>query len=260
MHDIDVSLGWMVLCSQRLRSSGLKGISVELLDYCGSDEAVANAARVSFSAFGEWNGIPEGYTKAKSDKLIGYLAEHLHTSPFRHNSITVRCQAPIFLARQLMKHQAGLSWNEISMRYCDKPVGFFTPDEWRSRPDKSLKQGSAGVFDTEREDFQLEYDRDYGFEFGNVQAAYQLVLDTSQYIYQQMIEKGVAPEMARMVLPQSMLTDWVWTGNLMAFAHVFNLRSKENAQVEARVFAEQLNNVIQPLFPVSWAALTKDKQ
>jgi thymidylate synthase (FAD) len=229
----------------------LEGIKVELLDFCGSDEAVANAARVSFSAFGEWNGIPEGYTKAKADKLIGYLAEHQHTSPFRHNSITVRCQAPIFLARQLMKHQAGLSWNEISMRYCDKPVGFFIPEEWRSRPDKSLKQGSGNKIVThlnENKDSDFTIDLDYTHH-----------LECCVNLYQEMLDSGVAPEMARMVLPQSMLTDWVWTGNLMAFSHVYNLRSKDNAQLEARVFAEQLNNVIEPLFPVSWKALTEQQ-
>ena len=228
----------------------MEGIKVELLDYCGSDAAVANAARVSFSAFGEWNEIPDGYTKAKSDKLIGYLAEHEHTSPFRHNSITIRCQAPIFLARQLMKHQAGLSWNEISMRYCDKPVGFFIPEEWRSRPDKSLKQGSGnGVVETLNRD-------DYGLV--TTLSAYQDHIKHCTSLYEDMLSNNVAPEMARMVLPQSMLTDWVWTGNLMAFSHVYNLRSKENAQVEARVFAKALSDVIEPLFPVAWKALTEN--
>ncbi len=228
----------------------MEGIKVELLDYCGSDAAVANAARVSFSAFGEWNEIPEGYTKAKSDKLIGYLAEHQHTSPFRHNSITVRCQAPIFLARQLMKHQAGLSWNEISMRYCDKPVGFFIPEEWRSRPDKSLKQGSGnGVVE------RLVHSSTYAPALDGV---YRDHLNTCVSLYEAMLSNNVAPEMARMVLPQSMLTDWVWTGNLMAFSHVYNLRSKDNAQVEARVFAEQLGLAVQPLFPIAWKALTEN--
>jgi thymidylate synthase (FAD) len=235
-----------------MRGFKLEGIKVELLDFCGSDEAVANAARVSFSAFGEWNGIPEGYTKAKADKLIEYLAEHQHTSPFRHNSITVRCQAPIFLARQLMKHQAGLSWNEISMRYCDKPVGFFIPEEWRSRPDKSLKQGSGnGVVE-----ILSENDEYYAIE---LKEFYQNHLNNCVTLYERLLDNNVAPEMARIVLPQSMLTDWVWTGNLMAFSHVYNLRSKDNAQLEARVFAEQLNSVIEPLFPVSWKALTEQQ-
>ena len=229
----------------------MQGINVELLDFCGSDEAVANAARVSFSQFGEWNSIPEGYTKAKSDKLIGYLAEHMHTSPFRHNSITVRCQVPIFLARQLMKHQAGLSWNEISMRYCDKPLGFFTPEEWRCRPDKSLKQGSGdGLVD-----MLLRGDESYGWTEKTTTAYFDHIAECVN-LYEDMLANNVAPEMARMVLPQSMLTDWVWTGNLMAFSHVYNLRVKENAQVEARVFAKALGDVIEPLFPVAWKALT----
>lgn len=231
----------------------MQGIKVEVLDFCGSDEAVANAARVSFSQFGEWNSIPEGYTKAKSDKLIAYLADHEHTSPFRHNSITVRCQAPIFLARQLMKHQAGLSWNEISMRYCDKPLGFFTPEQWRSRPDKSLKQGSGdGIVKT------LNIKDAAGGDWGclPIMDEYSNHIHRSVLLYEEMLANNVAPEMARMVLPQSMLTDWVWTGNLMAFSHVYNLRIKENAQVEARVFAKELGDVIQPLFPVAWQALT----
>lgn len=232
----------------------MEGISVELLDYCGSDEAVANAARVSFSQFGEWNSIPEGYTKAKSDKLIKYLADHSHTSPFRHNSITVRCQAPVFLARQLMKHQAGLSWNEISMRYCDKPLGFFFPEAWRSRPDKSLKQGSGdGVVEVLHRG-----DDSYSWAEKTTEAYFDHVADCVN-LYQDMLSNNVAPELARMVLPQAMLTDWVWTGNLMAFSHVYNLRSKDNAQLEARFFAEQLDKVLQPIFPVSWSALTGDK-
>lgn len=230
----------------------MKGISVELLDHCGSDAAIANAARVSFSQFGDWNSVPEGYTEQRCDKLIKYLADHQHTSPFRHNSVTVRCEAPIFLARQLMKHQAGLSWNEISMRYCDKPVGFFYPDEWRSRPDKSLKQGSgSGVVEVlHRGDERYSWSE-------TIKESYFDFIGTSLELYEDMLSNNVAPEMARMVLPQSMLTQWVWTGNIMAFAHCYNLRIKENAQAEARVFAEQLGKVIEPLFPVSWSALTK---
>ena len=232
----------------------MEGINVSLLDYCGSDEAVANAARVSFGSFGDWNSIPEGYTKERSDKLIRYLAAHKHTSPFRQNSVTVRCEAPIFLARQLMKHQAGLTWGEISMRYCDKPVGFFYPEEWRSRPPKSLKQGSGeGVVEVlHRGDERYSWAE-------TIKESYFDFIGTALELYEDMLRNNVAPEMARMVLPQSMLTQWVWTGNIMAFAHCYNLRSKDNAQVEARVFADALDKVIAPLFPVSWAALTGEQ-
>lgn len=230
----------------------MEGISVELLDYCGSDEAVANAARVSFSAFGDWNSIPEGYTKERCAKLIKYLASHKHTTPFRQNCITIRCQAPIFLARQLMKHQSGLTWSEASRRYVDTPPQFFIPEKWRSRPEGSLKQGSGDdeVVLLERGDKLYSWSE-------SVNEAYQDHLSTCLELYEDMLKNNVAPEMARMVLPQSMLVDWVWSGNLLAFAHCFNLRIKENAQIEAQVFAEQLDKVLAPLFPVSWQALTK---
>lgn len=232
----------------------MEGISVELLDYCGSDEAVANAARVSFSQFGEWNSVPEGYTKAKADKLIKYLADHKHTTPFRQNCITVRCKAPIFLARQLMKHQSGLTWSESSRRYVDTPPEFFIPEQWRSRPEGSLKQGSGT-------DWSLPYfwtEEKEGVDVP-IEEVYQWFIDQSLQLYNDMIEKDVAPEMARMVLPQSMIVDWVWSGNLLAFAHCFNLRIKENAQIEAQVFAQELDKVIAPLFSVAWSALTGDK-
>lgn len=232
----------------------MEGISVELLDYCGSDEAVANAARVSFSQFGEWNSVPEGYTKAKADKLIKYLADHKHTTPFRQNCITVRCKAPVFLARQLMKHQSGLTWSESSRRYVDTPPEFFVPEKWRSRPEGSLKQGSGT-------DWGLPYfwtEEKEGVDVP-IEEVYQWHIDQSLQLYNDMISKDVAPEMARMVLPQSMIVDWVWSGNLLAFAHCFNLRIKENAQIEAQEFAKELGKVIAPLFPVSWSALTGDK-
>jgi len=230
----------------------MQGISVELLDYCGSDEAVANAARVSFSAFGDWNSIPEGYTEERCAKLIKYLASHKHTTPFRQNCITIRCQAPIFLARQLMKHQSGLTWSEASRRYVDTPPEFFIPEKWRSRPEGSLKQGSG-----EGEVILLERgDKLYNWS-ESVREAYQDHLNNCLELYEDMLKNNVAPEMARMVLPQSMLVDWVWSGNLLAYAHCFNLRIKENAQIEAQVFAEQLDKVLAPLFPISWAALTK---
>lgn len=230
----------------------MKGISVELLDFCGSDAAIANSARVSFSQFGEWNSIPDGYSEQKCAKLIKYLADHNHSSPFRHNCITVRCKAPIFLARQLMKHQAGLSWNESSRRYVDSPPEFFFPESWRSRPEGSLKQGSGDkvVELLTREKLWNE----------SPQEAYFDHISTSLSLYEDMISSGVAPELARMVLPQSMLVDWVWSGNLLAFAHCYNLRIKENAQIEAQEFAKELDKVISLLFPVAWKHLTEQSK
>lgn len=232
----------------------MEGISVELLDYCGSDEAVANAARVSFSQFGEWNSVPEGYTKAKSDKLIKYLAEHKHTTPFRQNCITVRCKAPVFLARQLMKHQSGLTWSEASRRYVDTPPEFFFPESWRNRPEGSLKQGSG----TDNVEILHRGDHTYSWSEKTTEAYFDHITDCMN-LYQDMLDNNVAPELARMVLPQSMVVDWVWSGNLLAFAHCFNLRIKENAQIEAQEFAKELDKVIALLFPVAWPALVGDK-
>lgn len=210
-------------------------INVELVDSMGDDLRVANVARVSFN---KW--------KMEFDKgdarLIDYLAAHEHSSPFRHTAISVRCKAPIFLARQLGKHQAGLSWNEVSRRYVDAGVEFFVPDSWRSRPADGIKQGSGGVHEN-TEYFEELYDR---------------YLLKTIIVYDEMVRDGVAPEMARMVLPQSMMVDWVWTGNLLSLFHVYRLRAGEGAQVEARDFAEKLKAVIQPIFPHSWGALEEN--
>ena len=454
---------------------------IELLDHTGTDMTIANSARVSFADFGNWNGCPEGYSEERAEKLIGYLAKHKHLTPFRHVYVTIRCKAPIFIARQLGKHQVGLclhedtqvtvikqnkgasngkkyytmkelfkmwdgqikyqggkkgkmnvqdhrvrvyneetqrfetskildvidsgikkmfeitdeagntiraskdhkfltmngwkrleelsvgdylirddvgesfgatpplkrgldkairnhfkaqaepvcercgaaddlevdhvisvaqdpslakdfgnlqilckschaaksanervskttllpkmipivsiteagesqcydlsmenihnfmgngfvvhnSWNEVSRRYVDSDFEFFYPKEWRGRPDGSIKQGSAGVVTDTR-----------------VQAGYKAVVDASFEQYELMLECGVAPEQARMILPQSMLTTWVWSGSLLAFAHVYNERSAQGAQLECQEFAHKLDEIITPLFPIAWKALT----
>ena len=214
---------------------------IELLMHCGNDNTVANTARVSMQFDGTWNELPEDYSEAQRDKLIKYLATHDHTSPFRHNLITLRISVPIFLARQLGKHQVGMSWNEVSRRYVATEPEFFYPDEWRKKPGGSIKQGSADSFE-QHENGELH---DYYNE------AVQFALDE----YNGMLEAGVAPEQARMVLPQSMLTQVVWSGSLMAFAHVYKLRVDSHAQVEAQEFAKELDKVVRPLFPTSWAAL-----
>lgn len=215
---------------------------IEYLDHQGSDNTVANTARVSMQFDGTWNELPEDYSEADRDKLIKYLATHDHTSPFRHNSITIRINVPIFLARQLGKHQVGMSWNEVSRRYVATEPEFFYPDEWRAKPDGSIKQGSAGKH-RHHNIVQEEYDK-----------LVQMALET----YNGMLQIGIAPEQARMVLPQSMMTQVVWTGSLMAFAHVYKLRVDGHAQVEAQEFAKELDSIIRPLFPVSWSALVGD--
>lgn len=219
-------------------------INIELVDWMGDDLRVSNVARVSFN---KWK---EEFDK-KDASLIDYLTAHEHLSPFRHTAISIRCKAPVFLARQLGKHQAGLSWNEVSRRYVDVDVEFFVPDSWRSRPSDGMKQGSG-----------TEIIENINWEDGNgsyieepIEEAYHYHIHDMLIFYNRMIKDGVAPEMARMVLPQSMMVDWIWTGNLLSFFHVYRLRSGEGAQSEAKEFAEKLKGVTQPLFPHCFEAL-----
>lgn len=207
-------------------------MKVELLDFAGGDLSVVNSARVSFNkAVTEITGSDE--------RLIKYLAKHRHDTPFRHNFIQVRCSVPLFLARQLMKHQAGLTWNEESRRYVDTIPEFYEPYEWRMRPEGGIKQGSGGVHPAN------EFWRE----------SYQEFVKSMVDIYEAMLESNVAPEMARMILPQSMMVNFIWSGNLLAFFHVYSLRSGEGAQAEAKVFAKLLKQAIQPEFSISWDAL-----
>lgn len=211
---------------------------IEHLSHDGTDNSIANTARVSFAGE-DWLNLPEGYTTEQAAKLIKYLATHKHVSPFRHNSISIRCEMPIFIVRQLGKHQAGLSWNEVSRRYCTDDVTFHIPEEWRAAPDGSIKQGSAGVHKSTM--------------YWSVQ--YGKLLNSAIFLYDEMIKDKVAPEQARMVLPQAMNTKWVWTGNLLAMAHIYRERSASGAQLECQWFAKELDEVIRPLFPVAWSAL-----
>lgn len=209
-------------------------MKVELVEYAGGDLSVVNSARVSFNK--EVYEIEEG-----DEKLINYLAKHKHMTPFRHNFIQLRCKVPLFLARQLMKHQAGLTWNEESRRYVDDIPEFYTPKEWRGRPEGSIKQGSSGGVDNG----------------GAIASWYSHNIATAKENYTDLLDNGVAPEMARMILPQSMMVNFIWSGNLLSFFHVFSLRSGEGAQEEAKEFATLLGEVIQPVFPISWESLTK---
>ena len=207
-------------------------MKVELIDSAGHDLSVVNSARVSFNK--EVEDVTEG-----DERLIRYLAKHRHDTPFRHNFIQLRCSVPLFLARQLMKHQAGLTWNEESRRYVDDLPDFFMPKQWRMRPDKSIKQGSG-----KNHHYSPKWSR-----------YYEEHVRESVSLYRDMLADDVAPEMARMVLPQSMMVNFIWSGNLLAFFHVYSLRSGEGAQKEAMVFAELLREAIEPAFPISWKAL-----
>lgn len=215
---------------------------IELLGNMGNDNTVANAARQSFGNE-SWFELPDNYSEDQRDRLISYLAKHRHMTPFRHNAQTIQCKMPIFLARQLGKHQAGLSWNEKSRRYTTDNIEFHTPFEWRNAPENGIKQGSHGV---------SEFSDKYKIEYENL-------IKYSEEVYVHMISDGIAPEQARMVLPQSMMVDIVWTGNLLAFAHIYNERIAPGAQLEAREFAKQLGDIMIELYPISWKSLCKNK-
>ena len=208
-------------------------MKVDLVDHMGTDLTVVNAARVSFDR-------TSSTLDDKDIKLIKYLAKHNHWSPFSHCFVQFRVKAPIFIARQLAKHQVGLSWNEVSRRYVDSPPEFYEPETWRGKPE-NVKQGSDG--EAKSQYFPNLY-------LGDVT---ELALNN----YDKMIVQGVAPEMARMVLPQNMYTEWYWSGSLYAFARVCQLRLDKTSQIEVQEVAIKLSAHCWALFPHSWDALLK---
>ena len=212
-------------------------IEVTYVDHMGDDLSVVNAARVSFGKKSDYMprvhmGEPK-VLQFKDDKLIKYLAKHNHKSPFNHTFTTFHVKAPIFVARQLVKHEY-MPWNEISRRYVDVEPEFYKPDEWRGRS-ADKKQGSEGQV---KSNFGIEYYHEKAWQ-----------------AYDQLLNEGVAPEQARMVLPQSMMTEWYWSGTLYAFAKMCGLRLKEDTQAETRIVAEMIEDVMMKLYPVSWEAL-----
>jgi thymidylate synthase (FAD) len=228
-------------------------IEVTLKDFMGSDLTVVNAARVSFDKESDWekgfDNDLEGLLNYSDEKLIKYLAKHNHWSPFGHASIQFRIKAPVFVARQLVKHQIGLTWNEVSRRYVSDDPSIYCPDTWRAAA-SDKKQGS----DEEKtvEWIKDSYPDDEDIRVGTV---YNKAVEHAVKAYDMLIEGGVAPEQARMVLPQSMFTEWYWSGTLYAFARVCNLRCKPDAQYETRVVANKIDKLAQDMFPVSWECL-----
>ena len=208
-------------------------MEVTLIDKMGTDLTVVNAARVSFGK------KKKKFTKQDA-KLINYLARHNHWTPFGHCSLQFHIVAPVFVARQLVKHQVGLVWNEVSRRYVDSDPEFYTPDVWRGRV-KDKKQGSDPNNSIENI-FTSEYPH---------------LMEHCKNLYIKMLDSNICPEQARMVLPQSMMTEWYWSGTLMAFSRICNLRCKPDTQKETREIAENINKLVEPLFPVSWKALRK---
>jgi thymidylate synthase (FAD) len=215
------------------------GIEVTYVDHMGTDLTVANAARVSFGKKSEMDSSdPWGppFLKVKDAKLIRYLAEHKHISPFGHCFASFHIKAPLFVARQLVKHKF-LRWNEISRRYVDSEPEFYVPDVWRGRS-VDAKQGSEGVT----------------YPDPDIISFYE---HTALRSYNELLEHGVCPEQARMVLPQSMMTEWYWSGSLDAFADMCKLRYADDTQAETREVAEYIAGEMYELFPVSWEALVE---
>ena len=229
-------------------------MKVELIDHMGSDLSVVNAARVSFDKQVQYSvdeyeemNLPYIYAdrpgvREADKKLIRYLAKHNHWTPCGHEFASFRIKAPIFVARQLGKHQVGLVWNEVSRRYVDSEPEFYVPESWRKRAD-NVKQGSSD------EPVSFDASRLTGFMMAN---RYQFALA----YYNELLRQGVCPEQARMVLPQSTYTEWVWSGSLAAFARVCKLRLDPHTQYETRLVASLIDEQMATLFPVSWKALT----
>jgi thymidylate synthase (FAD) len=261
-------------------------MKAELIDKMGDDIRVVNAARVSFDKESEWgwsepvNGVMELATikagtvftkeimddlmqrranpaitfknglKPSDQKLLNYLAKHGHWTPFSHVMITMRETVPIFVARQRFKHMVGFTYNEISRRYVDTPPEFYVPDSWRKAAENK-KQGSSDELITE---YFVE-DED---SFAVVKDEYQYLIERITKTYNEFIEAGVAPEQARMVLPQSMYTSYYTTGSLSAWARAYKLRSDPHSQKEIQDLAAQWNEIISgiPELKYSWGALT----
>jgi len=221
---------------------------VELVDYMGSDLSVVNAARVSFNKESSWDSEPhwsgsqERKLSAKDSKLIRYLAEHKHWTPFAHTGITLRIKAPISIRTQLFKHKVGFVENEISRRYVSYEPDLYYP-YFRGKPSNGAKQGSDD-FITDPKVKEI------------IDKKYRDVAEQSITIYDELLEAGVAPEQARFVLPQGVYTEWWWTGSLSAYARVYTQRVDPHAQWEVREYARAIGEIIEPLFPESWTVLT----
>jgi thymidylate synthase (FAD) len=205
---------------------------VELLETMGSDLTVVNAARVSFN-----KEVSE--MTARDEKLVKYLADHHHVTPFFHPQIRLRLKMPIFVAREWYRHQIGFARNEVSRRYVDSPPEMYVPSIMRAR-DSNLKQGSKAEAVQENK---------------IAVAMVEDINSRAEETYQDLLRMGVAPEVARTVLPQGMYTEFIETGSLAAYARLCGLRCDPAAQREIRDYADAVSQLLQTRFPVSWAAL-----
>jgi thymidylate synthase (FAD) len=207
---------------------------VRLIDHMGSDLSVVNAARVSF-------GKVKAAFEEGDAKLVDYLAEHEHTSPFRHTALTLHVKAPIFVFRQWMKHRIGSEFNEISGRYVEFPEDeFFVPELFR-RQAKVNKQGSEGAIDEAHQARAME--------------SYLESCRSAVAHYKELLSLGVCREQARCVLPLALYSEVYWTVSLQAVAHFIRLRADSHAQWEIQQYAAAVRAVVEPLFPVGLKAL-----
>ncbi|SVA98142.1 uncharacterized protein METZ01_LOCUS150996 [marine metagenome] len=213
-------------------------MEVTLIDKMGTDLSVVNAARVSF-------GKKKTKFTKQDEKLINYLATHNHWTPFGHCSLQFHIVAPVFVARQLVKHQVGLVWNEVSRRYVDNEPEFYYPEEWRLKAEDKKQGSSDEVWEWDERD-----------NLSGPEYAYDNICNDAKSKYMHWVNVlNICPEQARMILPQSMMTEWYWSGTLMAFARVCNLRCKPDAQLETRIITDKIDIIGRKEFTVSWKAL-----
>lgn len=250
----------------------IEQIKVEYIDHSGSDLKVVNCARASFdktSSLGEdgklkqadvnlinflargcrtaeWDELiretvaasDEGDYDQVSDNLRKYKASAVHFAPFCHCSVTLRLTIPVFTARQLVKHQIGMTWSEVSRRYVSDEPSFWFPETWHTRPE-DVKQGSGEAAHNQQGLSQLG----------------ELAVTQSLHAYKELLSAGVAPEEARIVLPLNHMTTVVWTGTLLAWTRVCNQRLDPHAQGATQEAAKGIQDIVKTLFPVSWDAL-----
>ena len=210
---------------------------VEILDTFGDDLTVVNAARVSYNKC-----VDE--MSSKDEKLIKYLAEHNHVTPFFHPQIRFRIKMPIFVAREWYRHQIGFARNEVSRRYVDYKAEMYVPEFVRERDPKSKQGSRTNPIDKNSMATSLIQD----------------INERAEETYEQLLQMNVAPEVARTVLPQGMYTEFIETGSLAAYARLCGLRLDPSAQWEIRQYAEVVSELLSAKFPVSWRYLTPESE
>ena len=217
----------------------IKTPPVVLISHMGDDNMVVDCARVSY------HKRADTYEDNRNAKLLNWLAKNEHWSPFAHPQVQFRFRACISIARQFQKHQVGLTWNEVSRRYVSTDPKFLVIDSFRMRPD-SIKQGS-----TEEGAIPVE---------GKILDAYVDKVQEDVKDYREMMRQGICPEQARLFMPQSMMTEWIWTGSLYAWFNFAFLRGNPHAQAECWPYAKDVEEILCKLFPISMEALYAAKK